>query len=520
MEERLENASLRYMVAEKKFDRMKSVTVAKIEAQAINKSTKQIPNGINGSHGGGASGSTPVENPAEENLKKEIMAVSRKQLTQLETYHAENAQMREQITGLNVRLLKTNDEDVTKSEVFTALKTQHEDVITRINNLEALNKQLQEEAERLQAERTQHKKKIESESQAAICDLEGQISRLDADLTRIRTARDELLADQQIRRSSQDSREASYGAVQQLVASNDEKIKALQEEIARLKLMSEPEPNGSAESYINENVEVLAQKLHRKSEECMMLKSELDTMASAYEKSRALAGKNVINLVTLEEKAARLQAEKSKADQKYFSAMKTKEARESELRSTKVANQKSSDLITQLKDVEASGVAARIGLERELAERRTAQANLEESELKLKQETRQNGVKIGSLTKEVDELRSMLKTKDDSITTLSETTRQAEVELERLKVRVDEAKKNAEMWKSKGLGNESEEYEALRLLALCNVCKRRFKNTAIKSCGHVFCSECIEDRIKNRARKCPNCNKAFGTQNDCMAIHL
>lgn len=53
----------------------------------------------------------------------------------------------------------------------------------------------------------------------------------------------------------------------------------------------------------------------------------------------------------------------------------------------------------------------------------------------------------------------------------------------------------------------------------CQVCKSAFKDTVIKTCGHVFCEKCIQDRLTNRARKCPNCGKAFGS-NDIMRVHL
>lgn len=53
----------------------------------------------------------------------------------------------------------------------------------------------------------------------------------------------------------------------------------------------------------------------------------------------------------------------------------------------------------------------------------------------------------------------------------------------------------------------------------CQVCKNAFKNTVIKTCGHVFCNDCVQERIASRSRKCPNCSKAFGS-NDTMRVHI
>ncbi len=54
---------------------------------------------------------------------------------------------------------------------------------------------------------------------------------------------------------------------------------------------------------------------------------------------------------------------------------------------------------------------------------------------------------------------------------------------------------------------------------MCSVCKNNIKNTVLKTCGHVLCNECIDSRIANRMRKCPNCNKAFD-RSDAMTVHL
>jgi len=56
-------------------------------------------------------------------------------------------------------------------------------------------------------------------------------------------------------------------------------------------------------------------------------------------------------------------------------------------------------------------------------------------------------------------------------------------------------------------------------MILCAVCKKNFKDTAIKSCGHLFCKECVEERLTSRSRKCPQCGKSFGA-NDHMRVHF
>jgi E3 ubiquitin-protein ligase BRE1 len=45
------------------------------------------------------------------------------------------------------------------------------------------------------------------------------------------------------------------------------------------------------------------------------------------------------------------------------------------------------------------------------------------------------------------------------------------------------------------------------------------KDTALKTCGHVFCMECVDDRMRNRMRKCPHCNKPFDKM-DVLTLHI
>ncbi|KAI0883371.1 uncharacterized protein GGS22DRAFT_166801 [Annulohypoxylon maeteangense] len=54
-------------------------------------------------------------------------------------------------------------------------------------------------------------------------------------------------------------------------------------------------------------------------------------------------------------------------------------------------------------------------------------------------------------------------------------------------------------------------------MATCSICKKDFKNTVLRTCGHIFCRGCIDDRIANRMRKCPACSKAFD-KSDAMVV--
>ncbi|PGH03259.1 hypothetical protein AJ80_08725 [Polytolypa hystricis UAMH7299] len=522
LEERLEAASLRYMVAEKKLDRAKSLTVAKLEKQYLFGPLKPSGDGsstkreesvtVNGS------GDSPDRVAELEEVHNKTAAISEKRKEQLEKLEEENSKLQAQITELNLKLSKLSDEDYSQTDLFKQLKSQHEDVIKRINHLEATNVQLREEAEKLQAERNAYRIQIENESRVAMDEKESQLTRAEADLARIRNTRDELLADQQMRKAAQDQERISINQTKELLEAREARINALESELERLQLCVDgiKSANSNAGELPSEELRAKYQTLEKQYE---MLNTELSSMQTAFRKTSKLASQKVADLAALDEKIQRLTAEKSKADQKYFAAMKSKEARESELRSLRIQNMKSSDIVSQLKDAETATRHLLSNVEKQLSETKEALINSITQHRASQQQVTEAGIVTHGLKCQIAELKNLMVTKDNTLASATSSSRKAESEVESLKSTLADTKKSLETWRNKSLGNSSSEYEMLRTLALCTVCRRTFKNTAIKTCGHVFCRECVEERLTSRSRKCPNCNKSFGN-NDYMHITL
>ena len=65
---------------------------------------------------------------------------------------------------------------------------------------------------------------------------------------------------------------------------------------------------------------------------------------------------------------------------------------------------------------------------------------------------------------------------------------------------------------------KEEQFTMLRALMECSVCRSNHKDTVITKCFHLFCSECIEKRIKLRDRKCPTCMQGF-SEGDVHAVY-
>ena len=467
---RLEDASLRYMLAEKKLDRSKSATVAKLERQAISGGRSDTGSGLGGAQdaSNGQVDSKPDNGEGlneVEAFKKEAAAASAKQKEQLESLEAENQKLTAQVTTLSNRLTHLSDDDYSRTDLFKLLKSQHEDVIKRINNLEATNVQLREEAEKLQAERTAYRVQMEKESGMALSELEAQLVQAENDLARVRTGRDELIAEVTLRKTAQSQERASFDQVKELASAKEERIKALESEVARLKLQTELSTDSASQSPSVDDLspEGLRSRYSSLEKQYSLLNNELQSMGSAFTKASNLASQKVTNAAALEEKVQRLSAEKSKADQKYFAAMKAKEAREQEVRTLRAQNSKSSEMVSSLKDSEAANRALQVNLEKQMAEVKESLATVESKYRASQQQTSERNISLEGLKAQVEELKKNLEAKDAATSDTLTAYRKAEVEIETLKVRLEATEKSLGTWKTKGLGNQSSEYEMLRV---------------------------------------------------------
>ena len=473
LEQRLEDASLRYMVAEKKLDRSKSATVAKLERQAIAGGRSEAGSGLGGSNQDGINGHSDTKILSGEELflaeeaRKEALTASNKLKEQLESLETENAKLTAQITTFDTRFSHLSDDDYSRTDLFKHLKSQHEEVIKTINDLTATNIQLREQAQKEQSERTAYRLQLEKESHVALGERATLIAQLESDLARVRSVRDELIADQSLRKAAQSHQRESVDAIRELAIAKDERISALKSEITRLK-MHNGENVGLAKtssSLDGLSPEELQGKYSALEKQCSLLTNELASIESVYKKTSTVTQQKLTNVSALEEKTARLSAEKARADQKYFAAMKAKEASEQEVRSLRAQNAKSSEMVSSLKDSEAANRALQVNLEKQVAECKESLTALESKCRTSRQEASEKGILLEGLKVQVEELKKNLEAKDASTSAASSAARKADVEIETLKVRLQETKKSLESWKSKGLGNQSGEYEMLRVSA-------------------------------------------------------
>lgn len=495
LSERLETASLRYVKAEKRLDRAKSSAVAKLEQQAIAGTGNSAGSGIGGVENGDTEMTNGVEeeSAASQTAYKEAAAVIAKQKEQLEAATAENKSLTEQLTAASARLSNLNEDDYARTELFKQFRIQHEDVIRRINHLEATNIQLREEAEKYQAERTVYRTQIENETEILTGELESQLQRVDADLTRIRSARDELIAEVSMRKASQDQERTASEHLKELVGAKEERITALELEVERLRSrVEEQAPEATPRPELDAmDLEQLRRKYETMERELESINKELPALQGAYKRVQALSTKKVMDFSALEEKVQILSAEKAKADQKYFAARKDMDTRIGEVRSLRAQNAKSSEIIAQLKDVETSNRNLLGNFEKQLSDMRQSNITIVGENKKLETTTREATSRCETLKGQVAELTHLLKSKDANYASNKQRIQTLEQELEQLRTRCEHVQKDRDTWKAKSLSNQSGEEEMLR------VCRRSMTKvyllTIIDSCTLHYMSKGFQE---------------------------
>lgn len=445
------------MIAEKKIDRLKSQQVQKLERQALATSVKEeTPSGSNGAETVNGV-TTGLINEEVETARNQAVAEAAKRKEHIEQLEAENKKLTEEITALNVKLAGLSDDDYAKTDLFKALKSQHEDVIKRINNLEATNIQLREEAQKYQAERTAYRIKVDDEARATVSESEGAVVQAEANLARIRNSRDELLARVNVLETGQKSVDTSREQTKELIAACESRITALESECERLRLqITEQEATEGSAELDSLPPEQLRNKVKSLESQNKLLSGELPAMEAAWKKAQAVAGRKIAEIATWEDNVARANADKAKADQKYFAAMKAKESQEQQLRVLRAQATKGTEVVTQLKEADSLSRSLVDKLEKQTAEMRAQMEELSIQHRQLQQKFNEGAITTEGHVSQIVELKKVLESKDATCLAAKKTQRESEVERDKMAAQVDGLEKQVDHWREKSMGNQNQ----------------------------------------------------------------
>lgn len=147
------------------------------------------------------------------------------------------------------------------------------------------------------------------EQQVALNEMSTQLTKTEADLTRIRLARDELLQDQSARKAREDAKFSATKEIQELAEARAAKIQSLELEVERLKTEIEKDAKESDPDLDKLDLPQLRQKHDTLRKAHNLLSQELPALEQAYKLTSALGNKKVADLKETEDKLKRLLAE-------------------------------------------------------------------------------------------------------------------------------------------------------------------------------------------------------------------
>lgn len=478
----LDTAMLRAVKAEKKLDRARSAQVQKMEAKAMHQATTQQTPAPDSTKNGNDTSQSNGHDPDLQLKFEEAAAAEAKLKEQVGAAMAELKALKDENSNLKMRRDSVTDEDYARTDVFRVFKGQNEDLLRRVNDLELLNKQLRVEAEKLQAERTFFRTHLEREAQSVTEDLEVQVQAKEADLNRIRTMRDELLADQTVKTKTMELEKTSTEHMKDLVASKDDRISALEMELERLKPKTDAADSDVDPDLMSITIDELRDKFIKCRRDLESIKQELPAIEGAYKQAMALSQKKVMDLAAFEDQRYQLVQEKSKADQKYFAARKDADIRNNEIKALRQQNGKSSEIITVLKDHEKEARTLNSNLEKQLTDLKQSNVAVVEENRQLKAAAADAARRAEHARSQNGELQNFVKSKDAAAFAAKEQVHSLQIEVEKMKKRIESVAKERDAWKKKGLDNERPDEQLLNVSKptdhlgtwnKANVCNRR-----------------------------------------------
>ena len=457
---KLNDASYRVVRAEKKINRLKSTQVQKMEQAAVANATRSAAGGSEN----GIEEAETSRNSAELQLRlDETLAVEARQREQLEALTADLKRLQEENSSLKARRESLTDEDFIRTDVFKAFKSQNEELIRKVNHLESLTKELKDQNGELHSRQTAFQTELETSAQKEIQDLEEEIRQKDQDLARIRSARDEILADREMRKASMDQDTKAMEHMTELVSAKDDRIAFLELELSRYKPADDVKMEDTKPEVDQLPVDELREQYQKVLKDYQALNQELPSIEQAYKKFQALAQKKVMDFKAMEEQLAMARAEKSKADQKYFAVRKDTDTRIEQNKVLRMQNAKSSEVIEKLKEAEAQRRSLIANLEKQVTDLKQSNMALSDEIKKRDGESTDVFRRAEAFKSQVSDMTNLVKSRDAATALFREQSRTHEEEAERLRVRVDHIQKDRDNWKQKAQANSSEEEELLRV---------------------------------------------------------
>ncbi|KAG7446279.1 uncharacterized protein BT62DRAFT_993950 [Guyanagaster necrorhizus] len=267
----------------------------------------------------------------------------------------------------------------------------------------------------------------------------------------------------------------------------------------------------------------LQQSQHAEAE--TSLYAELDKLSIAWEGLDRQLKNKIFDLSGLEERLVKSGLDRAKSENKYYQAVREKEAIEGERKSLQRVIDKHEKIQERSKEMERSLQQQLSACKQEseyyLADYRATASKLRDMQLdndRLRNTTQAVEQSLVDIRQHVADLENQLESKRAELRKQDENVAHLKKEHERqlMKQKISAAATATKPVKDSELQVQLD--EAMSLLK-CSTCKQSMRTIVLSKCMHTFCKDCIDARLSTRQRKCPSCNLAFG-QNDVLQIYF
>lgn len=508
----LERVTEQYLDACRQIERFKSPMVARCTMDHSRKDGEATPvkaEAENGQETPKQASSTEETQQKIQELTEELdgaKGVTEKQSEQLKSADQQVVGLEAKIRDLEYQLANLPENVVRKSDVFVASDRRTQDLLADNARLEQELQRRLDTLGQLQGEQAFYEKGVRENFEQQKQQLQKHLEQAEADVSRIRSVRDELMGELNVKKA------AEVEHVKQVEALK-ERLELAEAKIASSASAAPAQVDDVVEGKSEDELRELAVKLARQNK---AFAAEIPGLEQAFAKAHARANQKILDQAAVDAKVGALTTAKVKADEKYFGAMRARDALNIEYQQVKAALAKSSDVINGLRTQEQKLVSNTARVQRQLAEAEGKVVQVQRAQAQVERRRNELEQQLSSARHEIAKLQSQLTARDGDVVHERAAKRALEQQIEKLKKQVDVKHLTS------GLGSAQaiqEQIESLRSIALCSLCTKNWKDTAIKVCGHVFCNDCAMARLNARMRKCPLCNSQFG-QNDLLQVHL
>ncbi|KAK7472721.1 E3 ubiquitin-protein ligase bre1 [Stygiomarasmius scandens] len=253
------------------------------------------------------------------------------------------------------------------------------------------------------------------------------------------------------------------------------------------------------------------------------LYTEIDKLSSAWEALDNQVQSKVFDLTSMEERLQKSSVERAKSENKFYAAMRDKEAVESERKNLTRNLERHAKAVESLKETEKNLLSQLKAKEMESQLREKHVSEQEKHVKSLNEQVLYYRSKLDNLDAKLAETNKQFTTMSQEWTTQKTSLRNAEENV--IKAKKDLERQTAKLKNKEKLSSsrrnqaevQSADEGALRLLR-CSTCNINFRTTTITRCFHTFCKECIDARLSTRQRKCPACGLGFA-QSDVQTLY-